>query len=111
MWESRMRFPSRGIDIPTGTAGVENRQRRLRDLLEAFGSVKFQQGDDRVDGARHRGRLNVSVWDSVFHVPGDGYRVARGFPYSLQQLHIFMVGAVNQNRNFSAHAERAYVSY
>ena len=100
-----------GIDIPTGAAGVQNGQRRLHDLLEAFGSVKFQQGDDRIDGARHGGCLDVTVRDSVFHVPGDGFGIARGLPLSLQQLHVFLVGAVNQNGNLSSHAERAYIGY
>jgi hypothetical protein len=30
---------------------------------------------------------------------------------SLQQLHVFLVGAVNQNGNLSSDAERAYVGY
>ena len=33
------------------------------------------------------------------------------FPLSLQQLHVFLVGAVNQNGNLSSHAERAYIGY
>ena len=31
-----------GIDIPTGATGIQNGQRWLHDLLEAFGSIKFQ---------------------------------------------------------------------
>ena len=30
---------------------------------------------------------------------------------SLQQLHVFLLGAVNQNGNLSSHAEGAYVGY
>ncbi len=104
-----------GVDIPGGAAGVENGQRRLHDLLEAFGSVKFQQGDDRIDGARHGGCLDVTVRDSVLHVPGDGFGVARGFALSLEQLHAFLVaflaGAVNENGYLASHAERTDIGY
>jgi hypothetical protein len=101
--------PAAGIDIPTGPASVQNRQRRLHDLLEALGSIKLQQGDDCIDGARHRGCFDVTIRDSVFHIPNDGFGIARSLSLSLDQLHIFLVGAVNQNGNLSSHAERAYI--
>src|SRR5947209_4838583 len=47
----------------------------------------------------------------MFHVPGDRFGVAGRFPLSLKQLHVSLVRAVNQNGNFSSHAERAYISY
>ena len=37
--------------------------------------------------------------------------IARRLPDSLDQLHVFLVGVVNQNGDLSAHAERAYISY
>ena len=47
----------------------------------------------------------------MLHVPGNGFGIARGFALSLEQLHVFLVGTVNQNGNFASHAERAYIGY
>src|SRR6185312_13405922 len=52
--------------------------------------------------------LYVAVRDSVFHVPGDRFGVARGLALSLQQLHALLIRAVNQNGDLSSHAEGAY---
>ena len=92
-------------------ASVENRQRRLHDLLEAFGSVKFRQGNDGINGSGHSSCFDVAVRDSVFHVPCDGFGISRCLALSLEQLHVFLVGTVNQDWNLSSHTERAHISY
>src|SRR6185437_7115964 len=101
-----------GVAIPGGSACVQNGQRRLHDLLETFCPVEFQQRDDRIDGAGHGGGLDVTVTgNAVFHIPRDGFGVARGFSDSFDQLHVFLFFVVDENGNFSANAERAYISY
>ena len=100
------------LGMPLFRSGVQDLQHRGRRFREGLGAIELQGGDAKVHGTGRRRGLHAALGrDRVGVVPVDGGLIQRGPSQAGEDLHLLLLGVVDQERDFAADGEHPVVGH
>ena len=100
------------VGVPVLAMLVQQPQHRPGRLLERHGPVELQEGDAKIDRARHRRRLHAASGRNPVGIePLDRLGVQRRPAQAAEDLHFPLLGVVDEERNLAADGEGTVIRH